>query len=136
MCIKENVGINIKGGTKKTSLNSQHRFYLISLTKNMLEGWDIIHWKGGIHSFVWSTKTFLYDIWEPRYKQIKMGYQISICIYVLYLCYYLQCFSVMICIICTTFRNKRGNFLLLKFPTHQSLLVSARLICTTITSKL
>ena len=70
----------LKGGTKKTSLNSQHRFYLISLTKNMLEGWDIIHWKGGIHSFVWSTKTFLYDIWEPRYKQIKMGYQISKCL--------------------------------------------------------
>ena len=70
----------VKGGTKKTSLNSQHRFYLIFLTKNMLEGWDIIHWKGGIHSFVWSTKTFLYDIWEPRYKQIKMGYQISKCL--------------------------------------------------------
>ena len=47
---------------------------------NMLESWDIIHWKGGIHSFVWSTKTFLYDIWEPRYKQIKMGYQISKCL--------------------------------------------------------
>ena len=31
--------------------------------------------KGGIHSFAWSTKTFLYDIREPRYKQIKMGYQ-------------------------------------------------------------
>ena len=41
---------------------------------------DIIHWKGGIHSFVWSTKTFLYDIREPRYKQIKMGYQISKCL--------------------------------------------------------
>ena len=36
--------------------------------------------KGGIHSFVWSTKTFLYDIREPRYKQIKMGYQISKCL--------------------------------------------------------
>ena len=44
---------------------------------NMLESWDIIHWKGGIHSFVWSTKTFLYDIQEPRYKQIRIGYQIS-----------------------------------------------------------
>ena len=51
-------------------------FCLISLATNMLESWDIIHWKGGIHSFVWSTKNFLYQIWEPRYKQIKMGYQI------------------------------------------------------------
>ena len=55
-------------------------FCLVSLSANMLEGWDIIHWKGGIHSFVWSRKTFLYDIWEPRYKQIKMGYQISNCL--------------------------------------------------------
>ena len=70
----------LKGGAKKTSLNSQHRFCLISLTKNILEGWDIIHWKGGIHSFVWSTNTFLYDIREPRYKQIKMGHQISKCL--------------------------------------------------------
>ena len=35
---------------------------------------------GGIPSFVWSTKTFLYDIREPRYKQIKMGYQNSKCL--------------------------------------------------------
>ena len=69
--------LDIKGEAKKTSLNSRHRFCLISLTKNKL---DIIHWKGGIHSFVWSTKTFLYDIWEPRYKQIKMGYRISKCL--------------------------------------------------------
>ena len=54
-----------------------HSFCLISLATNMLEAWDIIHWKGGIPSFVWSTKTFLYDIQEPRYKQIKIGYQIS-----------------------------------------------------------
>ena len=44
----------------------------------MLESWDIIHWKGGIYSFVWSTKSFLYDIQEPTYKQNKMEYQISI----------------------------------------------------------
>ena len=25
---------------------------LISLATDMLESWDIIHWKGGIHSFV------------------------------------------------------------------------------------
>ena len=43
----------------------------------MLEGLDIIHCKGGIHSFVWSTKTFLYDIQEPGYKEIKMRYHIS-----------------------------------------------------------
>ena len=57
-----------------------HGFCLISLATNMLEIWDIIYWKGGIPSFVWSTKTFLYDIREPRYKQIKMGYQISKCL--------------------------------------------------------
>ena len=55
-------------------------FCLISLATNMLGGWDISHWESGIHSFGWSTKTFLYDIWEPRYKQIKMGYQISKCL--------------------------------------------------------
>ena len=31
--------------------------------------------KGGIHSSDWST--FLYNIREPRYNQIKMGYHIS-----------------------------------------------------------
>ena len=46
----------------------------------MLEDWDMINWKGGIRSFVWSTKTFLYDIWEPIYKQIEMGYHISKCL--------------------------------------------------------
>ena len=66
----------IQGVQKKM----RRSFCLISLATNMLESWDIIHWKGGIHSFVWSTKTFLYDIREPRYKQIKMGYQISKCL--------------------------------------------------------
>ena len=47
-------------------------FCLISLATNMLEGWDSINWKCEIHSFVCSTKNFLYDIWE----QIKMEYQI------------------------------------------------------------
>ena len=50
---------------------------LISLATNMLEGWDIIHLIGTIHSSVWTTKTFLYDIREPRYKPIKIGSQIS-----------------------------------------------------------
>ena len=55
-------------------------FCLIPLATNMLESWDIIHWKGGIHSFVWSTNTFLFDIQELRDKQIKRGYQISKCL--------------------------------------------------------
>ena len=29
------------------------------------------------HSSIWSTKTFQYEIREPRYKQNKIGYQIS-----------------------------------------------------------
>ena len=33
--------------------------------------------KGVIHSSVWSTKTFLYHIREPRSKQRNVGYQIS-----------------------------------------------------------
>ena len=33
--------------------------------------------KGGINSFVWSTKPFLYNIRKPRYKQNNMWYQIS-----------------------------------------------------------
>ena len=40
-------------------------------------GCDIINLKGEIHSSVWSTKTFLYAIREPRYKQNNIGYQIS-----------------------------------------------------------
>ena len=69
-----------EGPTGCPTKHDPHGFCLISLATNMVETWDIIHWKGGIHSFVWSTKTFLYDIWEPRYKQIKMGYQISKCL--------------------------------------------------------
>ena len=43
---------------------------------NKLEGWDILDLKGWIHSSVFSTKTLLYDIRDPRCKQIKMEYQI------------------------------------------------------------
>ena len=57
-----------------------HSLCLIPLAKDMLESWDIISWKGGIHSFVLSTKTFLNDIWETIYKQINMGSQISKCL--------------------------------------------------------
>ena len=42
-----------------------------------LKSWDIIHLSGGIYSSVCSTKTFLYSIMEPRYKQNNMWYQIS-----------------------------------------------------------
>ena len=42
----------------------------------MPEGWDILHLKSEIHSSVWSTKTFLYDIRELRYEQSIMDYQI------------------------------------------------------------
>ena len=33
--------------------------------------------KRGFCSSVWSTKTFLYNIRDPKYKQNNMGYQIS-----------------------------------------------------------
>ena len=48
--------------------------WLMSPATNML--WDISYLKGGTCSSVWSTKTFIYDIREPRYKQNNMGYQI------------------------------------------------------------
>ena len=57
-----------------------HGFCFISLATKMLESWDIIHWKGGIRSFIGSTKIFLYDIREQRYKQIKIWYQILKCL--------------------------------------------------------
>ena len=63
----------IQGVSKKMRCS----FCVISLATNMLEGWDIFHFNGGIHRSVWSTKTFTYDIQGPRYKEIKMGYQIS-----------------------------------------------------------
>ena len=48
-------------------------FCFISLATKMLGGKDIVHLKGDIYS----TKTFLHDIRELRYKQIKMGYPMS-----------------------------------------------------------
>ena len=39
-------------------------------------GWFVVHFKDGVHSFVWSTQTFLCDIREPRCKQNNIGYQI------------------------------------------------------------
>ena len=60
--------MEIKGWPKKN---------LTKMATNVPEGWDIIHLKGEVHSSVWSTKTLLYDVREPRYKEIKMGYQIT-----------------------------------------------------------
>ena len=57
-----------KNRKNQNSLNFCRSVCLISLPTNMLEGWDIIHLKSGIHSSVWSTKTFLYNKREPRYK--------------------------------------------------------------------
>ena len=50
--------------------------FIITPVTNMLEGLDIFHLKGGIHSSVWSTETFPYNIREQGYKQNNMGYQI------------------------------------------------------------
>ena len=55
-------------GCPKTCIQD---FYL------QLDGWDKSPVIGGICRSVWSTKTFLHDIRELRYKQNKMGYQIS-----------------------------------------------------------
>ena len=63
----------VQGAHKKM----RSSFCLISLATNMLEGLDIFHLKGGTHSSVLSTKTFLYDIWEPRYKEIKRGIRLQ-----------------------------------------------------------
>ena len=52
-------------------------FCFISRATNMLEGWYIFQFKDGIHSFLWSTKTFLNDIRKARYKQNNIGYEIS-----------------------------------------------------------
>ena len=72
--------LEVKGVSLKTwpfhFLLFQHILFN-SLATNMLESWDLYHSKGEIHSSVWSTKTFLYDIREPRKKKIKMGYHIS-----------------------------------------------------------
>ena len=57
----------LKGGPKN----------LTKMATNVLEGCDMIHLKGEVHSSVWSTKTFLYDIREKRFKEIKMGYRIT-----------------------------------------------------------
>ena len=72
----DTIEINLKGVPKKTSLNLRHSFCLITLATNMLEGWNIIKFKAEIHCSVCSTKTFMYDIRELRYKPNNMKYQI------------------------------------------------------------
>ena len=72
------IQINTTGFSKNPHHKVLLGFSSIVLASNMLEGWYIFHSKGGIHSCVWSTKPFLYDIKEPRYKQIKMRRQIKI----------------------------------------------------------
>ena len=52
-------------------------FCLISLNRNILEGCCLFHIKGGIHRSIWSTKTFLNNIREPRYKRNNMEYHTS-----------------------------------------------------------
>ena len=64
--------------TYRVSQKTPHfGFCWISLVENLLEGWNIFHFKGGIQRSIWSTKTFLYDIREPRYKQKNKRYYIS-----------------------------------------------------------
>ena len=63
---------NIQSVSKKLDLFYDQ--YLHQITHK--SAGKIFYLKGGIHSSVWSTKKILYDIREPRYNQIKMGYQI------------------------------------------------------------
>ena len=51
-------------------------FCWISLVENILEGWNIFHFKGGSHKSIPSTKTFLCEIRKPRYKLNNIGYDI------------------------------------------------------------
>ena len=64
-------------GTGCPKKNAPKIVWITSPATNMLDRWDISHLKGGTCSSVWSTETFLYHIWKPRYKQNKMGCQIS-----------------------------------------------------------
>ena len=67
----------IKGVEKKTWTFVNNSDETVSLATNMLESWYIFHLEGRIHSSVWSTETFLYNIREIRYKQNNMRNQIS-----------------------------------------------------------
>ena len=66
----------VKGVEKKTCTFENHSYEIFSPATHMIGGWYIFYMKGGTHSSVLSTKTSLYDIRSPRYKQNKIGYQI------------------------------------------------------------
>ena len=59
-----------KGWSK---IKMPHSFCVISMARNMPEGRDVIHSKGEIHSSVWSTKTFTYDIKSRDISKSKWG---------------------------------------------------------------
>ena len=67
---------DIKGVEKKNHTFENNSNVTFSPTTKIIEGWYIFYIKGGTHSSVLSTKTSLYDIRAPRYKQTKIGYQI------------------------------------------------------------
>ena len=69
--LKDKLNVNCTRCPKK---NATKIVCIISSATDMLDGWGISHLKNGICSFVWST--FLYDIKEQRYKEIKIGYHI------------------------------------------------------------
>ena len=43
---------------------------------NIVKSWDISQMKGDIHSYVFSTNSFLYNIGDPRIRQNNTRYQI------------------------------------------------------------
>ena len=93
---------------QKTSLNLCRSFCLISLATNILEGWDIIHLKGEVHSSDWSTllctTSGSWDIsktiWDIRFQGarlsniyfFKIWYPILICLYLRFLIVYIKVF--------------------------------------------
>ena len=65
----------IKGEKKKLPKHVPQFLLDFSGYKHARRWSHIAFLKGGIHSSVWSTRTFLYNIREPRYKQIRFGHQ-------------------------------------------------------------
>ena len=71
------MGVHSTSEDKKLLPREFQKNFTLSPAINLLEGLDILHLKGGIHSPVYNTKTFLYDIMESRYKQNNMWFYIS-----------------------------------------------------------
>ena len=71
------MGVHSTSEHKKLLPREFQKNFTLSPAINLLEGLDILHLKGGIHSPVYNTKTFLYDIMESRYKQNNMWFYIS-----------------------------------------------------------